>query len=171
MAETDIANTEESADPEAEGNQPLAHLDMPDVVETAIVPPESIAGNTVISEQVIMAIVGSAIQEIQGVTGMGSSSARRVISETLGRAQRQGRGVSVVAGQREAILSLEIQVAYGVSIPEVARNVRQNVAARLLDFCGLIAKEIDIAVTGIDFSDERRRALSDTLDADGNEQD
>jgi uncharacterized alkaline shock family protein YloU len=44
-------------------------------------------------------------------------------------------------------------VIYGYSIPEIVVQVRQNVARRVLEMAGLITKEININVIGIEFLD------------------
>ena len=54
---------------------------------------------------------------------------------------------------REAILDLTIQVVYGFSIPQVVIEVRKKVGARLLEITGLIAKEINVNISGIEFPD------------------
>ena len=136
------------------GDQVIPERDVPeeaDVVETSIVPQTEIAGQTVIDDGVVGAIVGTAAQEIEGVASLGSSSVRRMIAERLGGAERRARGVGVVAGQREAIVDLEINVFYGSSIPDVTSEVRNNVYSRVLDLCGLVTKEINITVAGIEF--------------------
>ena len=109
-------------------------------------------GQMVIDDQVIGAIAGTAAQEIEGVASLGTSSVRRAIAERLGSVERRARGVEVVAGQREAILDIDINVSYGRSIPDLVNEVRENVARRVLEMCGLVAKEININVVGIDFA-------------------
>ena len=42
---------------------------------------------------------------------------------------------------------------YGYSIPDTVVKVRQNVARRVLETFGLVTKEININVVGIDFAD------------------
>ena len=44
-----------------------------------------------------------------------------------------------------------MRVIYGFNIPEVVIKVRQNVALKVLELCGMIAKEINIGIAGIDF--------------------
>ena len=61
--------------------------------------------------------------------------------------------MGVEAGRREAILDIDLQVIYGFSIPETILKVRHNVARRILELCGLITKEININVAGIEFPD------------------
>jgi uncharacterized alkaline shock family protein YloU len=54
-------------------------------------------------------------------------------------------------GTKEAIIDLTLNVIYGFSIPNVIIEVRKKVASRLLELCGLIAKEISVKVVGIEF--------------------
>jgi uncharacterized alkaline shock family protein YloU len=112
-----------------------------------------VGGETDINDEVIGAIAGIACREIEGVSSLGTSSIRRSISERLGSAEQRARGVAVEAGRREAILDVDLRVIYGYSIPEIVVQVRQNVARRVLEMAGLVTKEININVIGIEFLD------------------
>ena len=120
--------------------------------ESGNVPQGVSGGQMAINDQVIGAIAGTAAQEVDGVASLGTSSVRRAIAERLGTVERRARGVEVVSGQREAILDIDINVSYGRSIPDLVNEVRENVARRVLEMCGLAAKEININVVGIDFA-------------------
>ncbi len=110
-----------------------------------------VLGETTIEDDVIGAIAGIAAQEVGGVSQLGTRSFRRIIAETVGGRESRARGVAVEAGQREAILDLDLRVNYGYSIPDIVIDVRQTVALRVLEMAGLITKEININVVGIDF--------------------
>jgi uncharacterized alkaline shock family protein YloU len=112
-----------------------------------------VGGETEINDEVIAAVAGVAAREVEGVSNLGTSSIRHTIAERVGGRETRARGVGVEKGRREAILDIDLQVIYGFSIPEVVVKVRQNVAHRVLELCGLIAKEINIDVVGIDFPD------------------
>ena len=112
-----------------------------------------VGGETEIDDEVIGAVAGVATREIEGVSSLGASSIRRTIAERVGGAEQRARGVAVEAGRREAILDIELRVVYGYSIPETVVKVRQNVARRVLELCGLVSKEININVVGIEFPD------------------
>ena len=112
-----------------------------------------VGGETAIEDEVIGAIAGVAAREIDGVSSLGTSSIRRSIAERVGGREQRARGVGVEAGRREAILDIDIRIVYGYSIPETVVKVRQNVARRVLELCGLVSKEININVVGIDFAD------------------
>ena len=115
-------------------------------------PRVEIAGQTIIDDQVIGVIANTAAEEVEGVSSLGLGSVRRMLAERLGGSERRARGVGVVAGRREAIIDIELNVFYGYSIPDVVSHVRENVYLRILEMCGLTTKEINIAVNGIEFA-------------------
>ena len=110
-----------------------------------------VGGETEINDEVIGAITGVAAREIDGVASLGTRSIRRAIAERLGNSEQRARGVEVEAGRREVILDIDLRIVYGFSLPETVVKVRQNVAQRVLEMCGLIAKEINVNVAGIEF--------------------
>jgi uncharacterized alkaline shock family protein YloU len=110
-----------------------------------------VGGETEINDEVIASIAGIAAREIEGVAALGTSSIRRAIAERVGAAEQRSRGVAVEAGRREALLDIDLRVVYGFSIPEIVVKVRQNVARRVLEMCGLVTKEINVNITAIDF--------------------
>ena len=112
-----------------------------------------VGGVTDINDDVVGAIAGIATREIEGVSSLGTSSIRRSIAERVGGADQRARGVAVEAGKREAILDIELRIIYGFSLPETVVKVRHNVARRVIELCGLVAKEININVVGIEFPD------------------
>ena len=54
----------------------------------------------------------------------------------------------------EALVELRLIVAYGVSIPQVAQAVRDNIIARLHDLTGLSVREVNIDVVDLAFPSE-----------------
>jgi len=108
-------------------------------------------GETIIGDEVVASIAGMAAQEVPGVGSLGRSAVRRAIAGAFADAAEKARsGVTVEVGKRECIVDLQLNVMYGHSIPAIINEVRKKVAARLLEFTGLIAKEINIRVVGID---------------------
>ena len=124
---------------------------IPRLVELERMEEIEVGGATDINDEVIAAIAGVAAREIEGVSSLGTSSIRRAIAERVGNRETRARGVGVEAGRREAILDIDLQVVYGFSIPETVVKVRQNVAHKILEMCGLVTKEININVVGIEF--------------------
>ncbi|MFE4337309.1 Asp23/Gls24 family envelope stress response protein, partial [Streptomyces sp. NPDC056831] len=64
------------------------------------------------------------------------------------------RGVSVEVGEVQAAIDLEIVVDYGVSITDVASDVRENVISAVERMAGLEVVEVDIAVSDVKLPDE-----------------
>jgi uncharacterized alkaline shock family protein YloU len=123
----------------------LAELEKIDTIE--------VGGETAIDDEVIGAVAGVAAREVEGISSLGARSIKRSIAERMGSREQRARGVEVEAGRREAILDIDVRVMYGYSIPETVVKVRQNVARRVLEIFGLVTKEININVVGIDFSE------------------
>ena len=107
-----------------------------------------IAGQTDIADDVLSTIAAMAAREIEGVADVGSGTVRRMF---MRNAQRQASGASVQAGKKEAIIDLTIKMIYGFNLPQLVVDIRKRVGMRLLEMAGLIAKEINIRVVGIEF--------------------
>ena len=124
---------------------------MREIEEISRIEEISVGGTANIEAEVIGAIAGIAAQSVEGVASLGTASLRRTIRERMGSAERRARGVKVDVGSREAILDINIRVIYGYSIPITVVRVREIVADQLLRLCGLVAKEINVKVTAIEF--------------------
>ena len=108
-------------------------------------------GDTIIGDEVVASIAGMATQEIDGVGSLGKSAVRRALSGAFADAAEKARsGVAVEVGKRECLVDLQLNVLYGYSIPNIINEVRKKVAGRLLEFTGLVAKEINVRIVGID---------------------
>jgi uncharacterized alkaline shock family protein YloU len=110
-----------------------------------------VAGQTDIADAVIGAIAATAAREVDGVGEVGPGTVRRILSQRLMGAQKKSHGATVQAGKKEAIVDLTVTVIYGFNVPQLVVDVRKKVGARLLEIAGLIAKEVNIRVVGIDF--------------------
>ena len=118
-----------------------------------------VSGSTRIAPEVIAAIAGATTQAVQGVAALGTPSLRRTISDRIGISESRARGIQVEAGSREVILDINVRTIYGYNIPRIAAQIRQNVAERMMTLCGLIAKEVNIRVIGLEFSERAPRRV------------
>jgi len=107
-----------------------------------------VAGQTEIADEVLNTIAAMAAREIDGVADVGTGTVRRMF---MRGGQKQASGAAVQAGKKEAIVDLTLKMIYGFSLPQLVVDVRKRVGARLLETAGLIAKEINIRVVGIEF--------------------
>lgn len=64
------------------------------------------------------------------------------------------RGVKVQVGERPAAVDLNIVVEYGVSVVDVAGDVRSNVISAVERMTGLEVVEVDIAVDDVHLPEE-----------------
>jgi len=116
---------------------------------------ELIGGETTIDDSVVASIAGLAAGEIEGVAHLGKSLVRSRIAEVVTGAEGKARqGVSVTVGHKEATVDLQLDVIYGFNIPTIITKVRKMVATRLLEMTGLVAKEINVRIVGIEFPEK-----------------
>ncbi|MEV8090784.1 Asp23/Gls24 family envelope stress response protein [Streptomyces nigra] len=116
-------------------------------------------GRTTIADGVVEKIAGMATRDVEGVHAMGSG-----LSRTFGAMRDRvpgggtdksvTRGVKAEVGEKQAALDLEIVVEYGVSIADVARDVRENVITAVERMTGLEVVEVNIAVSDVKLPDE-----------------
>lgn len=114
-------------------------------------------GKTVISDGVVAKIAGAAAREIEGVhdlVPLGAGATIAGFAGRLARSDQRSTGVSVEVGQREAAVDLNMTVDYGVSIPQVAEAVRQNIMERVRGMTGLTVKEVNINAADLYFPEE-----------------
>ena len=108
-------------------------------------------GRTVISNEAVASIAGAATQEVEGVRALGESSIRHTLAERVGQAVPRARGVEVELGENDVIANISFRIVYGYRIPVVAAAIRQNVARKMLDLCGLAAREVNLRVVSVYF--------------------
>ena len=114
-------------------------------------------GRTVISDSVVAKIASIATREIEGVHSL---SARGMSDTLMGLARKvtgtdtRGQGVNVEVGTKEAAIDLSIVVNYGVSIPQIAEAVRENIIETVKMMTGLSVKEVNIGVTDLYFPED-----------------
>jgi uncharacterized alkaline shock family protein YloU len=115
-------------------------------------------GRTTIADGVVEKIAGLAARDVLGVHAMGSGMSRTfgAVRDRVpgGGTKSVSRGVKAEVGEVQTALDLEIVVDYGVSITDVARDVRENVIAAVERMTGLEVVEVNIAVSDVKLPDE-----------------
>lgn len=114
-------------------------------------------GRTTIADGVVEKIAGLATRDVRGVHAMGSGLSRTfgaMRDRVPGGSKAVTRGVKAEVGEVQTALDLEIVVEYGVSIADVARDVRENVVAAVERMTGLEVVEVNIAVSDVKLPDE-----------------
>ncbi|WP_081236359.1 Asp23/Gls24 family envelope stress response protein [Streptomyces viridosporus] len=114
-------------------------------------------GRTTIADGVVEKIAGMAARDVVGVHALGSGLSRTigaVRDRVPGGSKSVTRGVKVEVGEVQTALDLEIVVDYGVSISDVASDVRENVIAAVERMTSLEVVEVNIAVSDVKLPDE-----------------
>lgn len=121
-------------------------------------------GDTTIADQVVEKIAGIAAREVRGVYAMGSAAGRAIssLSQRIpGQKPSVSGGVSVEKGERQTAVDVSIVVEYGVSIVEVADNIRDSIIKSVEYATGLEVVSVDVTVTDVHLPDD------DDTDAEG----
>lgn len=148
MTETPQRNRPENPDKDSTGGSQLTKRGGGD---------PATRGRTTIADGVVEKIAGMAARDVVGVHAMGSGLSRTfgaVRDRVPGGSKSVTRGVKAEVGESQTALDLEIVVDYGVSIADVARDVRENVVAAVERMTGLEVVEVNIAVSDVKLPDE-----------------
>jgi len=104
-------------------------------------------GKVEISPEVIEVITSIAAAEVEGVATMRGNFATGV-AEKLGR-KNHGKGVKVDLGQDGISVDVYIIMNYGVSIPDVAKKVQDNIHQTLSTMTAIDLIAVNVHVVGI----------------------
>ncbi|MFI6566152.1 Asp23/Gls24 family envelope stress response protein [Streptomyces sp. NPDC050534] len=119
--------------------------------------PPKTRGRTTIADGVVEKIAGIAAREVPGIHALGGGFTRTmgaVRDRVPGGHASAGRGVKVEVGEKQTAIDLQVVVEYGVSITDVAAEVRENVIAALERMTGLEVVEVNIAVNDVHLPDD-----------------
>jgi len=106
-------------------------------------------GRVEIAPEVIEVIAGIAAAEVDGVASMRGNFATGV-AEKLGR-KSHGKGIKVELGEEGILIDVYVVMQFGISIPEVAKKIQDNIRQALLNMTALEVNEINIHVVGVQF--------------------
>jgi uncharacterized alkaline shock family protein YloU len=106
-------------------------------------------GKIEIAPEVIEVIAGIAASEVDGVAQMRGNFAAGVV-ERFGK-KNHGKGVKVDLKEEGIVIDVYCLVHFGVSIPNIAKKVQENIRQALLNMTGLETSEINVHIVGIQF--------------------
>ncbi|WP_052849098.1 Asp23/Gls24 family envelope stress response protein [Streptomyces avicenniae] len=120
--------------------------------------PAATRGQTSIADGVVEKIAGMAAAEVTGVHSLGGGGLARALGAARDRVpggrSNVARGVHAEVGQRQTAIDLDVVVEYGVPIPEVAAEIRENVITALERMTGLEVVEVNVAVGDVHLPDD-----------------
>ncbi|MGW0660915.1 Asp23/Gls24 family envelope stress response protein [Streptodolium elevatio] len=114
-------------------------------------------GKTVVADGVVEKIAGLAAREVRGIHAMGGGFARgygAMRDRMPGTATDVSRGVKVEVGEKQTAIDLTVVVDYGISIADVAADVRGHVVEAVEHMTGLDVVEVNITVHDVHLPDD-----------------
>lgn len=102
-------------------------------------------GQVKISNDVIATIAGLAAIEVEGVE----------TTSTFTDKLLKNNGVKIQIEEDDVILDVMIIIDYGISIPDIAFKVQENVKNTVETMTGLKVSQVNIHVQGINFKKEK----------------
>ncbi len=106
-------------------------------------------GKITIADDLIASIAGYAAVENVGIVGMNAKKASDPFIELFGK-DNMRRGVKVTVISPELIdIDLFVTLEYGVSLPAVAKNAKENVKFRVEAMTGITVRSVNIHVENI----------------------
>lgn len=109
-------------------------------------------GNIKISDEVVAKVAAKAALEVSGVFKM-SGGVVDEMTKLLGK-RNQGKGVKVEVGERECSIDAYIIVEYGVSFPNVALEVQQNIIRAITEMTGLKVVEVNVYIQDVNIREK-----------------
>ena len=115
-------------------------------------------GTVTFATDVVSTIAGLAANEVEGVASMygGNSGFADVLSRKKQATKNITKGVKVELVDGKLNVMVSIFVDYGTPVPEVAKNIQENVKKAIETMAGLSMGNIDVHVQGISFDKEQR---------------
>lgn len=111
-------------------------------------------GKVEIAPEVIEVIAGIAASEVDGVAQMRGNFASGV-AERLGK-KNHGKGVKVELSDTGITIDVFCAMKFGISIPNVAQKVQDNIRQALLNMTALEIDEVNIHVVGVLFENQKQ---------------
>ncbi|WP_327359443.1 Asp23/Gls24 family envelope stress response protein [Streptomyces sp. NBC_01304] len=114
-------------------------------------------GKTTIADGVVEKIAGIAAREVPGIHSLGGGFTRTIGAmrdRVPGGRASVGRGVKVEVGEKQTAIDLQVVVEYGISITDIAAEVRENVIGAVERMTGLEVVEVNIAVNDVHLPDD-----------------
>jgi uncharacterized alkaline shock family protein YloU len=114
--------------------------------------PAEVKGRIDVADEVVEKVAALAAIEVEGVADLGGDFERALesVRERIGIGQRRGdQGVKARITGREVAVDVTIMIEYGHVVMDVARAVKNNVAAQTNRMLGLTVVEVNVTVDDV----------------------
>ncbi|PSL41134.1 putative alkaline shock family protein YloU [Planomicrobium soli] len=106
-------------------------------------------GNIQVAPEVLEIIASIAASDIEGVASMRGNFTSGV-AERLGK-KVHGKGVKTELAEDGLAIDIYCVVNYGVSIPQTAVKIQEQVRQTLMNMTSLQTQEVNVHITGVQF--------------------
>jgi len=106
-------------------------------------------GQIKIAPEVISLIASLAVSEVPGVSDLSGGFTGDML-EKVG-VKSPAKGIKVQLGENEVLIDTSIVVEYGVSIPDVAKEVQRKVKVSVETMTGINVTQVNVHVQGVNF--------------------
>jgi uncharacterized alkaline shock family protein YloU len=113
-------------------------------------------GTVSFATEVVATIAGLAATEVDGVASMSSPSSGFADMFSRKNTRNFTKGVRIDLDGSKVTVDITIVVEYGTPVPDVARNIQENVKKAIETMSGLDVRSVDVHVSGISFEREQR---------------
>ena len=113
-------------------------------------------GTVSFATEVVATIAGLAATEVDGVASMSSPSSGFADMFSRKNTRNFTKGVRIDLDNNRVSVDITIVVEYGSPVPDVARNIQENVKKAIETMSGLDVRSVDVHVSGISFEREQR---------------
>lgn len=110
-------------------------------------------GNIEVAPEVLEIIASIAATDIEGVAGMRGNFASGV-AERLGK-KVHGKGVKTELSEEGLMIDIYCVINYGVSIPQTALKIQEQVRQTLENMTSLQTQEVNVHITGVQFESQQ----------------
>lgn len=109
-------------------------------------------GEVQIADEVVAAIAGIAVMEVDGVSSMAGTQAKELIAK-LGK-KNLAKGVKVDILEGVATIDIALNLKYGMNIRKTTEKVQERVKTAVENMTGLTVADVNIRVAGVDMPEE-----------------
>ena len=113
-------------------------------------------GTVSFATEVVATIAGLAATEVDGVASMSSPSTGFADMFSRKNTRNFTKGVRIDLEGNKVTVDITIVVDYGSPVPDVAKNIQENVKKAIETMSGLDVRSVDVHVSGISFEREQR---------------
>jgi uncharacterized alkaline shock family protein YloU len=109
-------------------------------------------GEVQIADEVVAVIAGLAATEVKGV----AATSGTVTNELAGKFGKKNlsKGIKVLVSPDSVSVDMALTLNYGYGIPETAKQVQEKVKLAIENMTGLLVKEVNIRIAGVNIVKE-----------------